>query len=230
MILAMLLLAQSAAPDGAALYKQHCSSPYCHGPAGTAGRAAALTGRRFDTIHLRGAIANGIVSKGMPAFEKQLGSSGVDALVAYIRGLDKAAPAKKPAARPSAGRDLFFDSSRLPSCSDCHPAGEMGASIAVKITGHADPPGDVGSPRVQTVEIRGEAPFTALVARDGTGVIRVYDLSSPLPVLRTVPQSEISLKGGATWSHRSVTNRYSLAELGFIKAFLLTLPNDIDNR
>jgi hypothetical protein len=39
MIIALRLFAQSASPDGAALYKQHCSTSWCHG---TAGRASAL--------------------------------------------------------------------------------------------------------------------------------------------------------------------------------------------
>jgi cytochrome c553 len=230
MIIALLLFAQSAAPDGAALYKQHCSTPYCHGAAGTAGRASALAGRRFETAHLRNAIAEGIPSKGMPAFREEIGDGGIDALVAYIRSLDMPPAAKKAAAPAKAGRDLFFDSSRLPSCSECHPAGDIGSPIAAKLTGHAAPPVDVGSPRVQTAQIHGEPPFTALIAQESAGMLRVYDLSSPLPVLRTVPQKEITLKAGATWSHRSVTDRYSRAELAAIRAFLLTLASDIDNR
>ena len=43
--------AQEAAVErGSQLYRVHCATPYCHGPAGAAGRAPKLIGRKPSLI------------------------------------------------------------------------------------------------------------------------------------------------------------------------------------
>jgi mono/diheme cytochrome c family protein len=238
MILALLLFLQAAVKDtlvlekGAALYTQRCSVPYCHGPAGTPGRAPALAGRNFDPAALRTMIAEGIPSRGMPAFQTQLGDEGISAVLAYIRSLP-APPRATPSApttiaavrlskEATAGRDLFLDSSRLPGCSDCHAVGNMGATVAAKLTGIANLAAlrAVRATHVQTAQIPNEPDFPALLAQVTSETMRVFDLSMPIPVLRTFAKSQITLKEGANWDHAAVVKRYSPAELELILAFI----------
>jgi cytochrome c553 len=237
-MLALLLLAQAAALDptiverGAALYAQRCSVPYCHGPAGTAGRAPALAGRNFDIATLRGVIADGIPTRGMPAFQQQLGAEGINAVLAYIRSLPAppAANAAPPAAAPSikltkegaAGRDLFFDSSRLPGCSDCHAVGNMGGIVAGKLAGTItlDSIRNARVSHVQKAQVPGEPEFPAMIAQVTSDTMRLYDLSAPIPVLRSFPKAQITLKEGPKWDHSAVVNRYSPAELELILLFI----------
>jgi mono/diheme cytochrome c family protein len=237
MTMAVLLFAQAAALDplmierGAALYAQRCSVPYCHGSAGTAGRAPSLAGRKFDIAELRRIISQGIPSRGMPPFQQQIGDDGVNAVVAYVRSLPAPPPANAPppttpAAKltktATAGRDLFFDSSRFPGCSDCHAVGNMGASVAAKLVPAVtiEAIRNVRSNHVATAQVDGETAFPAIIAQVTSDTMRVYDLAAPIPVLRSFPKTGITLQDGSNWDHAAVVKRYSHVELDLILAFI----------
>jgi cytochrome c553 len=238
MIWAFLLFAQSAASTndalvierGAELYRMHCAVPFCHGADGTAGRAPALAGRNFEPEALLRAITHGIPARGMPSFQSQLGDDGVKAVFTYVRNLRSPEPVKaaakvapiKLSKEAVAGRDLFFDSSRLPSCSDCHAAGHMGASIASRLTSieGVDTLRRVRAAQVHTVQMRGEPEFPAIVGQVTSDSIRLYDLSASLPVLRTFPKSLVTLKENSAWSHTAVVERYTQRELELIVNYL----------
>jgi len=49
---------------------------------------------------------------------------------------------------------------------------------------------------------------------------KVYDLTQPPPVLRTIPSKRIQLKEGSNWSHASVIASYTDADLESVLAFL----------
>ena len=231
----VVLLAQAAGFDaavvqkGAELYRMNCAVAFCHGSAGAAGRAPALAGRNFEPRALRRAIARGIPARGMPAFQKQLGNRGVDAVFAYVRSLKGSAVAPANAKLPreaAAGRDLFFDSSRFPGCSDCHAAGNMGATVAAKLTSIAgiDALRGIRAINVRTAQVHGEREFPAIVAQEAPDSIRLFDLSSPLPVLRTLPKSHVTLKDGSTWTHDSAVARYTERELELIIGYIRAVP------
>lgn len=235
MRLALLVCAAHAllAQPGPELYRVHCSVPYCHGPAGTAGRGPALAGRGYDRAVLRSIIAKGIPSRGMPAFETKLGQDELDRVVAYVMALPNPSPAasaSKPAAAPpaprlsreaAAGRELFFDSARMPGCSACHAVAGMGAAIGPALTG--DNVGKVPAAttaRVQTAFIEGEAPFPALVVESAAGLVRLYDFGARLPVLRTLIRSDVRLEPGSSWHHSAAAARYTEAELRSIAGYV----------
>jgi hypothetical protein len=50
--------------------------------------------------------------------------------------------------------------------------------------------------------------------------MRVYDLSPRIPVLRSFPKADVTLKPGAKWDHSAVVNRYSSAELELMVLFI----------
>jgi mono/diheme cytochrome c family protein len=167
----------------------------------------------------------------MPGFQQQLGDEGVNAVLNYVRSLPAppstsapppASPALKLTKDSAAGRDLFFDSSRLPGCSDCHAAGNAGGSVAAKLTPSTtlDAIRNVRPVHVQMAQAPGEAEFPAIIAQVTSDTMRVYDLSARIPVLRSFPKAQITLNDGAKWDHSAVVNRYSHAELELILMFI----------
>ena len=215
------------AQDGEPLYRAHCSVPYCHGAGGAAGRAPALGGRKFDRGVLRTIVAKGIPARGMPGFENKLPDKDLDAVVDYVLSLPSPAPVlgrpkPTPGAPPppklsrdaAAGRELFFDSERLPGCSACHAIGTMGESIGPALTAASFERARSAEVRgLQTAHVAGEAPFPALVVETAAGLVRLYDLGAKLPVLRSLVRSDVRLVPGSAWSHASVVEKYTDAEL-----------------
>ena len=88
---------------GAQLFRTQCATPYCHGPDGTAGRAPALIGHRFNVNPMFKVITWGIPGTGMPEFTTRLKTQEIADLVAYAMTLGGAAPAR-PHPRRSARR------------------------------------------------------------------------------------------------------------------------------
>jgi hypothetical protein len=50
--------------------------------------------------------------------------------------------------------------------------------------------------------------------------LRVYDLSSRLPVLRTFASEEVLMSAGASWRHSEAASLYTDAELDAVVRFL----------
>ena len=120
------------------------------------------------------------------------------------------------------GKALFFDAVRMGGCGRCHELEKRGSPIApdLKATpNHAD---------LRSIEVRhlmtaqpvGESDFPALIADESDTYIRVFDLSSPIPVLRTFTPDGVKLKDGSSWSHRDAVSGYSDAELQEIEKYL----------
>jgi mono/diheme cytochrome c family protein len=175
----------------------------------------------------------------MPAFGEQLSSAEINAVLAYIRALPNPvarrasnATVTTPVKLPkdiAQGRELFFDSSRLPDCSACHAVGDMGAGIAAKLTSIAsvDALRSVRTINVRTAHVEGEPSFPALLGEVTSDSIRIYDLSSPLPVLRTFPKTQVELKEGSNWDHGSVVKQYSQPELELILKYIREMDDDL---
>ena len=64
-----------------------------------------------------------------------------------------------------------------------------------------------------------DLPLT-VVAEKAADRIRVYDLSSRLPVLRTFAPAEVVLTPGASWTHGAAASLYTDAELEAISRYL----------
>jgi len=226
----ILVRADDKVARGAEVFRASCGVAYCHGPEGKPGRAPGLAGRRFETGAVIGIAMAGIPNTSMPSFARQLKPEDIEAVALYVVSLNASGPAagNGPAAAmtPAAqqGRALFFDAARTGACGSCHEVGGRGVPVSIALQDLAAARlGDlraVETPGVVTARPSGEDAFPAVVVEKTAGRIRVYDLSSRLPVLRTFASAEVVLAPGATWSHRSAASLYTDAELDAISRYL----------
>jgi len=215
---------------GEKVFQASCAVPYCHGPNGTAGRAPKLVGHSFTPRETSNIVSNGVANKGMPAFGAQLQAADITAVVSYVMTLKGAATtagnqiasARATPADSQLGKALFFDATRMGGCGRCHELEKRGSAVAADLktaAAHAD---------LRTVEVRdvmtaqpvGDSAFPALVVERSQKRVRVYDLSSPLPVLRTFAPEGVNLTAGTSWKHRDALGSYSDAELQQIAKYL----------
>ncbi len=214
---------------GEKVFQTSCSVPYCHGPNGTAGRAPRLAGHSFTARELSNTVANGIADKGMPAFGAQLPVEDLRAVVSYVMSLGGTTPAPASAAAPArmpadaeTGKELFFDAVRMGGCGRCHELERRGSKVAADLKS-APASSDLRSVEVRhlmTAQPAGEGAFPALVTEQSARRVRVFDLSSPLPVLRTFAPDAVKLTPGGSWEHREAVRDYSDTELQEIAKYL----------
>jgi len=223
-----------AVERGQQLYRTNCAVPYCHGPDGTAGRAPRLIGHNYSLNGMFKVISWGIPGTGMPEFTSRLKTRELDDLVSYlmtlrgsgaIPGPAPAAPARVLTEDVKAGRALFFDTTRTGNCGSCHEFDGWGVPVGPDLA--SLPPArfadlrEVAGTHVVTVRPAGsEAPFPALVAERTDTRVRVYDLTGPLPVLRSFPASRIAIESNSAWRHAQAVRAYSPAELEIIARYL----------
>lgn len=237
------LHAQDAAIErGSQLYRTHCAVPYCHGPEGAAGRAPRLIGHSYNVNSMYKVITWGIPGTGMPEFTTRLKTEEIADLVAYamtLRGAASSAPAatpitpRTPTPEAKAGRALFFDANRVGACGTCHELDGWGVPAGPDIA---------ASPREQLTDLRrvspgrvrtarpagGEPSFAGLLVENTEARVRVYDITGPLPVLRTFAPGQIALSPNTSWQHEQATRPYTNRELEIIGQYLrwllYTLP------
>jgi mono/diheme cytochrome c family protein len=223
---------QGSVENGARLYRANCAVPYCHGPEGAAGRAPKLAGHNHTINSMYKAITWGIPGTGMPEFTSRLKTGEIADIVAYMMTLRGApqSPAQSaqtprvPPPQAREGRALFFDAARAGSCGTCHELDGWGVAVGPDLA--KTPPGQlenlrkVAQSHLRTARAAGEAAFPALVAEHTEARVRVYDLSAPLPVLRSFDAGGVTLSPNSTWRHEDVTRAYSDAELAKIRDFL----------
>jgi mono/diheme cytochrome c family protein len=227
---ALLAAAEDPVARGAVVYRNSCGVTYCHGPEGKASRAPALAGRGLDVPAIAGTAARGIPNTSMPAFGAQLKPEDLMAVAAYIVSLGGggATAAAKPAppmpANVREGRALFFDAARTGSCGSCHEVGGVGVPVSIALQDlrkarTTDLRGLTASDIV-TVNASGESPFPAVVVEKSAARVRVYDVSSRLPVLRTFRAADVSLTPGGSWKHADAATLYTDSELAAISRYL----------
>ena len=233
MIAWVLLLAQSAANPagmsaGERIFAQNCSVGYCHGIAGAAGRGPRLRGRTFEEGYLLRVTRDGIPRSAMPAWKGRLSDQEILAVVQYIVSLRDAAPgdpapapaaeiistatAQAPTTQIQRGAALFFDSTRDAYCGACHALDGRGIAVGPDLTKLAnETPREIVAAvekrqpeRVATAHIKDGDSFPALVVSRESGMVRLLDLTTFPPVLRTLEPAEIeSIAPRAEWTHET---------------------------
>ena len=249
MIAVALLLAQAAADPalvtrGERIFAQSCSVGYCHGVAGAAGRGPRLRGRSFSKDYLYNVTRDGIPSSAMPAWKGRLKDEDIRAVVEYVASLasagDAAPPANPmppgvgPASLPgfsgppqaARGRSLFSDPARE-NCAICHAVGGRGIAIGPDLTAVKDAAEMTArihateSRQVLAAKLQSGEQFPALLVSQTGDQVRLYDLTSTPPVLRTLAKSQVvALSQTPAWRHADFSKDYSGAELEDIAAYL----------
>ena len=228
---ALLCAADDPVARGAAIYRTTCAVAYCHGPEGKASRAPALAGRGLDARAIVTTATTGIPNTSMPSFAARLKTDDLIAVAMYIVSLGGGGSARssaKPAAPAPAevqpGRSLFFDAGRIGACGSCHEVGGIGIPVSVALqdirTAHLGDLRAVQAPDMVTAKPAGEPAFPAVVIEKSAAAVRVYDVSSALPVLRTFAAAQVTLAPGASWKHTEAVSRYTDAELAEIAKYL----------
>lgn len=242
----MMFLVFAAAPTlqaqsplvtrGAEIYKATCGVAYCHGSGGSAARAPQLAGRGFDAQYIFSTVLSGKPGTAMPAFIQQLKSEEIEAVTQYVLSLpapagsatvnSKTALVVLPAPAQK-GRALFFDATRMSGCGKCHELEDRGTQVGPDLKSlTAAQLSDLragSKKRVVTVSAAEEEPFPAMVVEQSAERVRVYDISSALPVLRTFAPAQIRMTPGKAWSHAEAVRNYSDAEVEAIRGYLETL-------
>jgi mono/diheme cytochrome c family protein len=219
LVAAMAVQAGVSVEAGAKVYQAYCAVAYCHGPAGTAGRAPQLAGKDFQARFVFGVVLNGIAGTGMPGFTKQLKTDEIEAVMQYVMSLKGEAPvavgdarAGKRVVPPEAarGRALFFDATRLGNCGSCHEVDGWGVAVAERKK----------DGRVVTVRGEGGEVFPGVVAEETARWVVVWDLGARLPVRRRFRAGTVNMEKGSAWRHEEATRIYSDAETDQIGGFL----------
>jgi mono/diheme cytochrome c family protein len=182
----------------------------------------------------------------MPAWKDRLKDDEIRAVVEYVSSLASAgdaapdANAMPPGVGPASfstfngppqvarGHGLFFDAARE-TCGVCHSVGGRGMAIGPDLTAlpvkrAAEILNAIRAERSQHVrraKLKDGEEFPALRAEQTASQVRLYDLSSTPPVLRTFDRAEIvSLTEYPGWRHADFTRSYSSTELTDVIAYL----------
>ena len=232
---------------GEQIFAQHCSVGYCHGAAGAAASAPQLRGRQLDRDYVHRVTRDGIPQSAMPGWKELLSDANIWAVVSYVLSLATATdPVPDPNAMPSGtgpatfiefrgppetapGRELFLDATRKGRCVTCHSLGGRGIPVGPDLAAVAQESAErlfslMSSHRprhvVSVTLVSGEI-FPSLRSSQSDGEIRVYDLTSVLPVLRTLDRSQVtSMVQNQTWSHRSAVDDYTEDDLRAIIPYI----------
>ena len=232
---------------GEVVFAQSCATGYCHGAAGAAGRGPRLRGRSLDRTRVSEDIRDGIPQSAMPGWKDRLSEQDLSAVIDYVMSLEHADKAglpeypMPPGVGPAAyvdfagpaeakqGRDWFFDATRGLRCSTCHSVDGRGIAVGPEFSGPTLEDQDrflslVRASRSQHVLIatlKDKSVFPALRFEQDEGWVKLYDLTSAPPVLRTFEASAIdSLVEARDWSHHSVTEDYEDDEIKAIARYL----------
>jgi cytochrome c553 len=123
------------------------------------------------------------------------------------------------------GRELFFDAVRgVNRCGTCHALDGLGVAVGPNLASGAKY--DVaaiqrGKPAtVRQATVKGGESFPALLVERTDRVIRLYDLGTIPPPLRTLPVGDVTLGPATGWSHGNVIKNYSAADLAAVAAWL----------
>lgn len=216
---------------GRSIFNKTCTG-YCHGANGIAGAAPALAGRGFDARYVSRAVTYGVEGTEMQPWGSKLPPEDLRAVITFVEGLNRTVSTAEGmssaamSAQAARGRDLFFDLAEdLGRCSTCHQVNGRGIRVAPQIT---NVPADVSSlralvsTRVLTATANGES-FPALVRTQQKQDMKLYDLTTVPPVLRTFEVSMVKVTEGNSWRHASVLGNYLEDELGAILEFLRTM-------
>jgi len=245
-----------AVAAGGNLFTISCSSSYCHGSGGVGARGPSLQNRDFPLDYVRTTILQGRPGTPMPSFKGTFRPDEIAALVAFVQSLSPGGAAASEEAAPIAaagplsqqatlGSDIFFDASRHGYCAGCHSfrgeGGPVGPDLALVSSESAADifhsiaaslPDEKRFPAIK-VTLRGGTTYTGVKRDERPDTVRLYDLSSVPPVLRSFAKVDIAklepLAGKPAYRHdlSAYTDADLAALVDYLKSGAANAPAEI---
>jgi len=209
---------QAPVAEGQKVFQATCSSQYCHGPGGSGGLGPRLVNHPLSPEYVSATVRDGRTGTNMASFKNILNSVEIDSVIAYVLSLSTAPtqratlprpsePSSVPVAigretgTPSAGAEIFFDSTRLSSCRTCHTYDQRGGPLGVDFAAvhHTaeDILGNISRSRIAAlaypviaVTTDGGEKLTGVRASETADTLQVFDVAMP-PVRRSIKTSRI---------------------------------------
>lgn len=239
LLVAVPVAAQDVFELGARIFRTSCAVGYCHGSGGTQGRAPKLLGRAFDRDTVLKITRDGVPNTGMPGWKDRLNPAELDAVVAYVvkisggstAGLTASSSAAPEMPAPAKrGKELFTDPIRgVRRCNTCHILEGVGNAVGPNLA--ASGPYDAAALRqgksgtVRMAALKSGDRFPALIAEQGDQTLRLYDLTAPPPVLRTLAKGEVSFRSDSPWTHAKAVDNYTDQELVAVAEYIKWLAS-----
>jgi putative heme-binding domain-containing protein len=237
---------------GNGLFAKSCAVGYCHGSEGRASRGPQLRDREWDPRRFHAITRDGVPGTTMPSWGAVLPDEDIWAVTAYVMTLastklsDEAAvvelgeaSAPQPSARSAEaqkGHDLFFDLTNQKRCAVCHRLGSQGAPVGPDLADSAqrksaeqllrdivEPGASLAAGFEQTsIATNGAERVGGIKKEETKGYIKLYDMSSIPPPLRTIYREQIHAVNSEKRSSMPADygRRYSPEELKAIVAYL----------
>lgn len=169
----------------------------------------------------------------MPAFGSTLERADLVAVIGYVDSLNGVTPPPNPFAMrgetrklaPEAqrGRQLFADQVRgFARCSTCHQADGIGIAVALPFSSVPENVAAlraIATPQIETATADGDT-FPVLALNKSGAQVKLYDLKTVPPVLRTFSKGTVAFASGSTWRHQAMLAPYTDPELDSILVFL----------
>jgi putative heme-binding domain-containing protein len=233
------------------LFAKSCAVGYCHGSEGRASRGPQLRDRAWDPRRVHAITRDGVPGTSMPPWGALLSDNDIWAVTAYVMSLSStkldaaeavieleaaAQPGQVRSADAQKGRDLFFDLTNQKRCAVCHQLGSNGTAVGPDLAAGArsksaqqllrdivEPGASVAPGYEQIAVATNDAEQVAGIRKDETKeYVRLYDMSSIPPPLRTIYREQIHAINTAKKSAMppDYGRLYSKEELKAIVAYL----------
>lgn len=235
---------------GKQLFESTCSASTCHGSGGVGAGGPKLVDRNFALDFVRTTVSEGRVGTPMAAFKDLFDGDQMASVLAYVLSISTggrwatAVPvtqSDKPTAgvpwpqsvaigndqgSPAAGYALFYDATRATACRTCHSYRDNGGPVgrdlnllktaAPEIFARLSKP--VDSEAVTLTTAKGKV--TGLIKSETGEVVKLVDVSSLPPVVRSVPKNAVTATedAAAPFDHGGLS--YTPQELRDAAAFL----------
>lgn len=236
---------------GAVGFAKSCAVGYCHGSEGAAGRGPELRGREWNPRDLFDVTHDGLAGTSMPAWKGILPEEEIWAITAYIVSLGSSSHAetvvelgaestetrRELSVDAAKGKALFFDLTNETRCGICHKVGPdgsatIGPNLAQSAVGKSKrqlltairKPGAAVAFGYSTTEVRlssGEV-VSGILADRGEHIVRLYDMETLPPVLRSFYGDEVRRVRGRKRSQMPAGDSlgYSAEQLNAIVTYL----------
>jgi mono/diheme cytochrome c family protein len=231
---------------GKQLFESTCSASTCHGSGGVGAGGPKLVDRNFSLDVVQTTVNEGRAGTPMAGFKDVFEADQIASIVAYVLSIstggrwatvipviDKRASAPWPRipidgeeSFPSKGQDLFYDATRMTACRTCHSHRENGGPVGNDLSALTSSPSELLAKlaKPMTMEVvtltTAKGKVMGLLKSDTGDVIKLVDISSLPPVVRSVRATDVTARATADVPFDHAALGYTPQELRDAAGFL----------